>query len=29
MRIISKTGKEYSTVEECLAAEKEYDEQIA
>lgn len=29
MRIISdKTGKEYVSVEECLAAEKEYDEAI-
>lgn len=29
MRIISdKTGKEYATVEECVAAEKEYDEAI-
>ncbi len=30
MKIMSeKTGKEYSTVELCLAAEKEYDERIA
>lgn len=29
MKIISKTGKEYNTVEECLAAEKEYDDKIA
>ena len=29
MRIISdKTGKEYATVEECVAAEKEYDEAV-
>lgn len=29
MRIISeKTNKEYSTVDECLAAEKEFDEAI-
>ena len=30
MKIISeKTNKTYATVEECLAAEKEYDEKIA
>ena len=30
MKIISeKTGKEYNSVELCLAAEKEYDERIA
>ena len=30
MRIISeKTGKEYTSVEECMAAEKEYEEAIA
>ncbi len=30
MRIISeKTGKEYTSVEECVAAEKEFDEAIA
>ena len=30
MKIMSeKTGKEYSSVEACLAAEKEYDEKIA
>lgn len=30
MRILSeKTGKEYQTVEECIAAEKEFDEAVA
>lgn len=29
MKIISKMGKEYASVEECLAAEKEYDDAIA
>ena len=30
MRIFSeKTGKEYKTVEECVAAEKEFDEAVA
>lgn len=30
MKIMSeKTGKEYATVEECLAAEKEFDDTIA
>lgn len=30
MRILSeKTGKEYQTVEECVAAEKEFDEAVA
>lgn len=30
MKILSeKTGKEYASVEECLAAEKEFDEAIA
>ena len=30
MKIVSeKTGKEYMTVEECLAAEKEFDEAVA
>ena len=30
MKIMSeKTGKEYATVELCLAAEKEYDEKVA
>ncbi len=28
MKIISKMGKEYATVEECLAAEKEYDDAV-
>ena len=29
MRIISeKTGKEYASVEECIAAEKEFDEAV-
>lgn len=30
MKIMSeKTGKEYATVEECIAAEKAFDEQVA
>jgi len=30
MKILSeKTGKEYQTVEECVAAEKEFDEAVA
>ena len=30
MKILSeKTGKEYMTVEECVAAEKEFDEAVA
>ena len=30
MKILSeKTGKEYMTVEECIAAEKEFDEAVA
>jgi vacuolar-type H+-ATPase subunit I/STV1 len=29
MKILDKMGNEHSTIEECLAAEKKYDEEVA